>query len=225
VAKLADMTDKDVHITADQGGLYNVISVSFDNDDSAFTAMTKLKELDDQDRLGLKEGAVVVRGDGGDIVVKDHVGATHWEGAAGGGLMGLLIGILGGPLGVLIGGSYGLMMGSLVDIADIEQSESVLGDLSASVQAGHTAVVAEVVEQSPEVVDTAMAPLGGTVLRRSYYDVEAEIAAAEDAERKAKREAKKELMRARRERNSERVHAKVQELKSKRPHREKASTT
>ena len=54
-------------------------------------------------------------------------------------------------------------------------------------------------EQSTEVLDAAMSDLGGTVLRRPVVDVEAEIAAAEDAERKAKREARKELNRAHRE--------------------------
>jgi methylmalonyl-CoA mutase cobalamin-binding subunit len=39
-----------------------------------------------------------------------------------------------------------------------------------------------------EVIDAAMAGLGGTVLRRSVFDVQDEIAAAKHAERKAKLE-------------------------------------
>jgi hypothetical protein len=46
-----------------------------------------------------------------------------------------------------------------------------------------------VTEPSPDAVDTAMERLDGTVLRRSTDDVEAEIAAAEKAQREAKREA------------------------------------
>jgi hypothetical protein len=42
---------------------------------------------------------------------------------------------------------------------------------------GQTVVLAEVDEQNDEVVDQAMARLGGRVLRRSVDDVEAEIAA------------------------------------------------
>ena len=217
------MTDTNAHITGPDGGLYNVISVSFDPDENAYTALTKLKELDAQGQLDLKEAAVVVRGDGGEIVVKNRIGAPQYEGAAGGGLIGLLIGILGGPLGVLIGGSYGLLVGSLVDVAAIDRSESVLSDISASAEAGRTVVFAEVVEPSPEVIDTAMAQLGGAVLRRSVYDVEAEIAAAEEAQRKAKWEARKELMRAGQQRDKERAHAKVEELKAKLPRREKAA--
>ncbi len=174
---------------------YNVISVSFDPDNNAYAALTALKELDSQGQLRLAAAAVVVRDDDGEIVIKDRVGSVEFEGAAGGGLMGLLLGIIGGPPGVLLGGTYGLMVGSLVDLSDVEESESVLSQISTSVSPRRTALLAEVTEQSAEVVDTAMARLGGTVLRRSVDDVEAEIAAAEKAQREAKREATKDLLR------------------------------
>jgi uncharacterized membrane protein len=164
-----------------------------------------------------------VRGDDGEIVVKDRAGSYDFAGAASGGLLGLLIGILGGPLGVLIGGTYGLLVGSLVDLEEAEDSDSVLAQISASVRPGHTALLAEVTEQSPEVVDTAMADLGGTVLRRPVYEVEAEIAAAEQAQRKAKREADRELRRGRREHTKEQVQTTVEQMKAKLPHHEKAA--
>jgi hypothetical protein len=69
-----------------------------------------------------------------------------------------------------------------------------------------------------------MEPLGGSVLRRSADDVEAEIAAAEKAQDEAKREATKELMRSRREHTKEQAHAKVEELKAKLPRREKTAS-
>lgn len=203
---------------------YNVISVSFDPDNNAYAALTALKELDSQGQLGLAAAAVVVRDDDGEIVIKDRVGAVEFEGAAGGGLMGLLLGVIGGPLGVLIGGTYGLMVGSLVDLSEVEESESVLSQISTSVRPRRTALLAEVTEQSVEIVDAAMARLGGTVLRRSVDEVEAEIAAAEKAQSEAKREATKELLRGRQERSKEQVRASVDKLKAKRPHHEKAAS-
>jgi uncharacterized membrane protein len=204
---------------------YNVISVSFDPDNNAYAALTALKELDSHSGLAVDAAAVVARGDDGQIMVKDRIGAYEFAGAAGGGLLGLLIGIVGGPLGMLVGGSYGLLAGSLFDLGEAEESESVLGQISASVKPGRTVLLAEVAEQGPEIIDTAMAQLGGTVLRRPVADVEAEIAAAEKAEREAKREATKELLRGRRERSTEQVDTKVQQLKAKLPHREKAAST
>ncbi len=70
-------------------------------------------------------------------------------------------------------------------------------------------------EQTTDVLDAAMTDLGGTIVRRPVVEVEAEIAAAEDAERKAKREARKELNRATRKRDRATVNAKLDELKAK----------
>jgi hypothetical protein len=60
-----------------------------------------------------------------------------------------------------------------------------------------------------------MSDLGGTVLRRSVADVEAELAVAEDAARKAKREARKELIQSRHDQNKAAIHAKVDKLQTK----------
>ena len=83
---------------------------------------------------------------------------------------------------------------------------------------GHTSLLAEVSEPGPEVVDETMRRLSGTVLRRSVQDVEAEIAAAEDAQRTAKKEARKALRERRHAEREEKVHAKVAELKGKLHH-------
>jgi uncharacterized membrane protein len=203
----------------------NVLVVSFgpdlENDKNAYQALTDLKTLDSQGQLKIEGAAVVERDVDGRVEVKSEVGDDPWLGTASGGMTGLLIGILGGPLGVLIGGATGLMVGSLFDLDDVETTESVLSDISKQVRPTRTAVLAQVAERSPEVVDTAMAKLGGEVLRRPVDDVEQEIAAAQDAQRKAKHEARKEMHKARVERSKQDAHAKVEQLKSK-LHRSKA---
>jgi uncharacterized membrane protein len=197
------------------GDGHNVIAVSFGDDHEAYHALTLLKELDSQERVGVQEAVVVVRGEDGQLVEKDGTQSPELVGTASGGLMGLLLGIIGGPFGVLIGGATGLMVGSLFDIAGYEETDSALGAISSSVQVGRTALLAVVVEQSPDVVDAAMSEVGGTVLRRSVTEVDAEVAAAEEAQRKAKREARKELVRSRNEQHTATVNAKVAELKAK----------
>jgi uncharacterized membrane protein len=198
-----------------EGTLYSVIAVSFDDDQNAYNALTALKELDSQKRVGIQEAAVVVRREDGQVVEKDRIAAPDLPGMASGGLIGLLLGIIGGPLGMLIGGTGGLMIGSLFDIYDMEETESALGAISSTVRIGTPTLVAVIGEQSPEVVDVAMSGLGGTVVRRPVADVEAEIAAAEEAERKAKREARKELIRGRHDHDKAAVKAKLDELKGK----------
>jgi uncharacterized membrane protein len=203
----------------------NVIVVSFPEDSTAYEALTTLKELDGQGQVRVVDAAVVARGDDGGVSVKDEVGDDTLVGTASGGIIGLLIGILGGPLGVLIGGATGLLVGSLYDMADADDTDSVLSEVSKTVAVGRTGLLAQVVEQSPEVVDTAMARLSGALVRRSVYDVKSEIVAAQEAQRKAKREARRELREARREKHREDLDAKIEELKAKlHPHRKPATT-
>jgi hypothetical protein len=91
----------------------NVILVTFGEGGGAYEAMTALNELDSQKHVKVVTSAVVTRGDDGQIEVKDEVADYDVPGTAGGGIVGLLIGILGGPLGVLIGGATGVLVGSL----------------------------------------------------------------------------------------------------------------
>jgi uncharacterized membrane protein len=197
----------------------NVLAVTFgedpENDASAYQALTDLKQLDSQGQIHIAGAAVVTRDADGRVDVKTEVGDDPYTGAASGGMIGLLVGIIGGPLGVLLGGTYGALVGSLFDLDDAETTESVLGEISKQVQPGRTALLAQVTEPGVEVIDNAMARLGGAVMRRPAVDVEEEIAAAQEAERQAKREARKELQRARLEKSKGDAHAKVEELKSK----------
>jgi len=206
----------------------NVLVVTFgedpQNDKNAYQALTDLKQLDSQDQVKIAGAAVITRDLDGHVDIKSETGKEPYEATATGGIIGLLVGIIGGPLGVLLGGATGVLVGSLFDIEDVDTTESVLGDISKQVQPTRMAVLAQVTEQSPEVIDTAMARLGGEVMRRPLVDVEREIAAAREAQKKAKHEARKELHKAHAEKTKEDAHAKVEELKSK-LNRSKAGAT
>jgi uncharacterized membrane protein len=197
----------------------NVLVVSFgedpQDDTNAYQALTDLKQLDAQGQIEIAGAAVVTRDPDDRVDVKTEVANAPYVGTTSGGLVGLLIGIIGGPLGVLLGGTYGMLVGSLFDIDDVETTESVLREVSNQVHATRTAILAQVTEQSPEVIDTAMARLGGHVMRRPVFEVEQEIAAAQDAQRKAEREARSQQRKARLERNKQHTHAKVEKLKSR----------
>jgi uncharacterized membrane protein len=193
----------------------NVLAVNFDDDAKAYAALTSLKQLDEQGQLKLGGAAVILRHEDGHIETKDEVGGPDFAGSATGGVLGLIIGVLGGPLGVLIGGYTGLLIGSLFDMGEIDDTESALADVARSVRPGRPALIAVATEQSSEVFDTAMTTLGGTVVRRSLDIVLSEIAAAEDAQRAAEKQARKKLREEREAKAKEDVHAKIEELKAK----------
>ena len=148
----------------------NVLVVTFGenpaDDANAYQALTDLKQLDSQHQIEIAGAAAISRDLDGRVEVKSEVGNDPYLGTASGGMIGLLLGIIGGPLGVLLGGTYGALVGSLFDIDDVATTESVLGEISKQVQPTRTALLAQVTEDSPEVIDAAMARLGGDVMRR-----------------------------------------------------------
>ena len=203
----------------------NVIAVSFDEDDSAYAGLARLKQLDADGQIELLAAAVVERNADGQVTVKETDGREHWEGTAAGGLIGLLIGIIGGPLGVLVGGATGLLVGSLFDLEDTDDTESVLAEISKEVRPGHDTLLVELREpRDHEVVDGVMESRSGSVIRRAVVDVEAEIAAAEKAQREARKKARKELREGREHKHKQQASAKVAELKAKLPHHREATS-
>src|ERR1700759_670449 len=139
----------------------NVLAINFTDDGNAYEALTTLKELDEQGQVKLEGAAVVLRSEDGSIAVKDEVGDIGYEGTATGGVVGLIVGILGGPIGVLVGGATGVLLGSLFDLDDVDETESVLAEMSRTVRPGHLAVLAVVDEQNREIIDAAMLRLNG----------------------------------------------------------------
>ena len=202
-----------------------VVVVAFSDDDKAFEALATVKQLDGQGQIDLIAAAVVTRDDDGRVHVKDQSGDDNLVGTASGGVIGLVIGILGGPLGVLIGGATGVLLGSLYDLEDADRTDSALSQVSKTIQVGRNSLLVQVVEQSPDVLDTAMEGLSGTVVRRPVYEVEDEIARAEEAQREAKKQARAKLREAREDKDRAKVHATIEELKSKLHREHKPPTT
>jgi uncharacterized membrane protein len=199
----------------------NVVAISFAQSSKAYEGLTKLSELDSQGRVGVREGAVVERDADGQLTLKDELGDAGdyvGIGTASGGLIGLLVGVLAGPVGMLLGGSLGILTGSVFDLAAVDEQDtddSILREFARHIGAGETAVLALLVEQTDEVVDSAMESLGGDVVRRPSAEVEAEVAAAAEAAEVAEREAQKKLRKERREARKEDVDAKLDSLRAK----------
>jgi uncharacterized membrane protein len=196
----------------------NVIVTTFSEDSRAYEALARLKELAAEDQIDLHDGAVVERAQG-TLHVRDDAGNED-AGLATltGGTIGLLIGILGGPLGVLFGGAVGLLTGAIIDTDQDEETDSVLEHISRSIGNGETAVLADLDESAPAPVDGVMAALDGRVARYARKDVEAEIAGAQEAAHKARVQARKELRHQRREATVEKVQEKLRELRERLRH-------
>jgi len=169
-----------------------------------------------RDALDSTAAAVVQRNADGSFDVRDGSNKQLGLGALGGTAIGSLLGVLGGPLGVILGFTGGLLVGGSWDAKHEITAEEVLANFSRLVPPGKTGLIVEVDETSPDWIDSYAANTTATVHRESVESVLDELAlaeaAAEAAEKEARqviRERKKAEHKAKRDELIERLKAKL----------------
>jgi uncharacterized membrane protein len=169
----------------------NVVVVRFAEPSKAYQALSVLKECDAAGRIGLESAAVVERTATGELRVPESADNVGLVGTASGSLIGMLLGVLGGPVGLLLGWGTGALMGGAFDLDRAETSDEALGVLGRAIPPESTAVMASVEEPTVELIDGEMTRLGGEVTRRPVADVIDELEAAQEAADAAAREARR----------------------------------
>jgi uncharacterized membrane protein len=185
----------------------NFVVVQFAEPSKAYEGLSVLKQLDADDRIGLESAAVVERTATGELRIAegdDNVGPV---GFASGSLLGMLIGVLGGPVGILLGWGSGALVGGSFDADRDDESDEALTVLARAIPPESNALIACVDEPVVEIVDTEMGMLGGEVTRRSVVDVVAELETTHEAAAAAAREARRVV----REKRKTELHADLDE--------------
>jgi uncharacterized membrane protein len=197
------------------GNSVDIVLVSFDQLSRARAAMSELRQLAEADAVTLHAAAIVVRETGGRFLVPEEEARVGHTGAAAGGVIGALLGALTGPYGLLLWGATGALVGSLADAEEAEVSDGVLVSVTQSMPPGTAVLIADIEEPTFGVVDAVMEKAGGRVTRRSKADVQAELAAAEEASLAARREANRVLRERRKAAGEETIGDRLSELKEK----------
>jgi uncharacterized membrane protein len=160
----------------------SVIVVQFDEPSKAYQALSELNRIDSEGKVDVKSAVLLERSKDGSVQTPEGADKAAGYYLASGGLIGLLVGALAGPVGMLLGGSFGAMAGSIGELDRADDQDVALQTIGERIQPGSPALVAEVTEPAEEVIDGAMAKLGGKVTRRPARDVYAEVVATEDAD-------------------------------------------
>lgn len=193
----------------------NVVVVRFTESSKAYQALSVLKELDGSSRIELESAAIVERTSTGELNTPESADNVGPVGTASGSLIGMLIGVLGGPVGVLLGWGTGALMGGAFDLDRAVTSDEALTVLGKAIPTGSTAVIASVQEPAVEVIDGEMKKLDGEVTRRPVAEVMTELEAAEDAADAAAHEARRVIRAKRKAELSAGVEERVGKLKEK----------
>ena len=160
---------------------HNFVIVGFEESANAYKALSVLRGAAAEGRITIAAAVIGERGADGSLRLAEGEDAVIGSATVGGGLIGMAVGILGGPLGMLLGWGAGSLIGGFADADRVDLSETAIGELSGRLPAGTTAILAEVEEYATEVLDGVVSPLGGQVLRLEADQVLGELEAAEAA--------------------------------------------
>lgn len=187
--------------------MQNVVISKFEVESEAYQAFSMLKADPVSHSCRISQVSLV-RFEDGEYKVKDafddgrYVNDT-WTG----GLLGMLIGILGGPIGVLLGGGIGFLAGSAKDTRDADKDrslvESVISDVSSNCM--FLAILAD--ETEPAMLNSKLSAFSQTTTRYDAAELMAELEEAKDLEKEMSRKARAELRDKKREAHRERVES------------------
>jgi uncharacterized membrane protein len=151
-----------------------MLVVVFDNETKAYEGKKALLQLDGEGSISVYAYAVLAKHADGTATVKqgDDSGPI---GTLLGTSFGSLIGLLGGPAGLAIGASAGLAVGAAADLNNAGIGEDFIDDVTKVLLPNRVAVVAEIEEDWTTPVDTRMEAIGGSVFRRALSDVKQTI--------------------------------------------------
>jgi uncharacterized membrane protein len=151
-----------------------MLVVVFDNESKAYDGKKALLQLDGEGSISVYAYAVLAKHADGTATVKqgDDSGPI---GTLLGTSFGSLIGLLGGPVGLAIGATAGLAVGAAADLNNARIGEDFIDDVTKMLVPNRVAVVAEIEEDWTTPVDTRMEAIGGSVFRRALSDVQQTI--------------------------------------------------
>ena len=207
----------------------NIIAVSFKIESEGYQAITELRNNPVRDEFAVSQ-AILAKKEDGAIKVLDSfdTGMETANDTMIGGLVGGLFGIIGGPFGMLLMGSMGAMVGSMVDMDDAISNSSLIEKALEVFGNGEVALIALVQETVEGALDKAISKSDADVIKLDAAEIAEEIHVAQELQKEMEKEARKRLREEKKEerkKNSaerrEKIRADFDNLKKKFSKKEK----
>ena len=165
----------------------NIVVSLFEVESEAYQAMTELKQ-NPGDEKSYVSTAALVKKENGSLRTLDafDTGANTTDDMAIGGVVGALF-------GVLLGGSYGMLIGSAFDADDALANTSLLEQIAGKMENGEVAIIGLAYEEDEAILDEKLSGFKTTIARFDAADVATEVEEAQQLEEEMARQARKEL--------------------------------
>lgn len=194
--------------------MLNVIGAIFETESEAFQAMTEMRQMVPDTNSAILEMAQVKReGDEFTLVDSYDSGLSTRDNTIAGGVIGALVGVLGGPIGALLLGGYGMLVGGVIDDADYLGGAALIETVAAKMPVDGTAVVVLAEESDESVIDDELAKFDAEVFRFDAVSVAQEVEEAVNVQVELARQARSSLRKASKESAKEKLEENADILK------------
>ena len=191
----------------------NVIVGLFEVESEAYQALTELKQNPGNEQSFVTQ-AVLVKKENGALRSLDgfDTGANSLDDMAVGGIVGALFGILGGPIGILLGGSYGALVGSVMDTGDALDDACMIEKIAGKMVDGEVAIIGLANEEDESILDARLGKFKTIIARFDAAVVAAEVEEAQKMEQELARQARRELRDEKKAARKEKIAEKREKL-------------
>lgn len=203
--------------------MQNIIAVNFKVESEGYQAITALSRTPVREHAAILEMALVKKTDGNLTVCDSFSSGVHTtDDTVRGGFIGSMIGILGGPIGVLLGGSTGMLAGNLVDADDAKNTASLIETVAAKMIDGEVSLIILAEEEDESELDIFMKDFQVEIIRFDAAVIAAEVEEAQEMQKEMERQAriklretKKEEHKSKIEENRKKLTADIEAFKAK----------
>lgn len=144
---------------------YHIITFSFAENAKAYQLFSELKRYHLDGVVKLQQIVVIEREENGTFAFKDAVDLSLSNKITKGAVIGMAVGILAGPFGVIFGTLTGGLIGSSKELKRLKKSEELFKKTIGSIESGTTGVIAIGMEYDESVLDGIVTELGGKIVR------------------------------------------------------------
>lgn len=195
--------------------MQNVIISRFEIESEAFRAFSVLKNDARTYSCRISQASIVKRENGEFRILDAFNDGKYSDDTFTGGMIGMIIGILGGPLGVLLGGGIGLLAGGAKDSRDADKDRSLIECVISDVGSDCTFLVVLADESSPDMYDSKVSGFSQATMRYDAAELLTEIEDLQDLQKDMEEKARAKLRDKKRAAHRERVEANRSKLRDR----------
>ena len=169
--------------------MFNIVGAMFADENEARQAMDALIQTSRINGTTIYQISLVKRKDG-ELKLCDNFTSPYLtdDDTLKGGVIGGLVGLLSGPIGVLVGETAGMLIGDAVDTKNIHDSQDLIERVAQRLEEGDMALIMSVEEADEGILDHMLVKYNTYVVR---FDAETIAKEVEEAEKRARARAKR----------------------------------